>query len=511
MADTPHIAGIALRTSQAHWDAGLHGEAEGSEVQVGLAIDGETGSAQRIGLWVETERLGRLALALDVPPSGAAQLQSISHARLTRGPLVPGVAAGAAEAKKLESGFEAARAQLRDDAAKYEAAISALKKELEEARADLSRGQDERRRGQAELDAMRTELSSKGDTSAEMVRAMAEAQAAHEATQKDLEDTRSQVRELRAQIARKGEAQEAVEKRCHQLEAEAKKATEQIAELEKQAAEAEELKSSLAKERTKFKDRNAELSKVREALEKLKKDGGDKAESLSGELAQAKDALEKAKKDASKTESLTGELSRMKITLEQAQQDVGQIASLTGELERLRVDLEAARAEAAQHSHAPDVEVALQAEQEKSARHLLERDEAREIARELKRAATQALAERDEARSLARSLHQQRQSTSTTSATGEVPSLRAQLQSAYEDKQLLETRLIAAQKQIELERKRAMRLAAGQSAELVTDEHRLSDVDPSRLATATHGAYVPQKTDPNMPAAPALPPKGKKP
>jgi hypothetical protein len=184
----------------------------------------------------------------------------------------------------------------------------------------------------------------------------------------------------------------------------------------------------------------------------------------------------------------TSELSQARIDLEKLKAEAGAVATLSSEVERLKVDLESARAEAAAHSEAPETEVALQAEMEKSARLLQERDEAREIARELKRAATQALAERDEARSVARTLHQR---TSGTGNQNEATSLRVQLQAAQEDKQLLETRLMQAQKQIELERKRAQRLAGGTGQELVTDEVRVADIDPSRQATATHTAYVP--------------------
>ena len=538
MADTPTFAGIALRTTQQTWDAGLHGEIEGAEVDVGLAIDGETGGPQRVGLWVETEKLGRLALSLDVPPAGAAHLSSLSHARLARGPLLPTVAPAAAEAKRLELELAELKDQLekersdhaaavRTDAARYEDALAALGKQLDEAKADLARGQEERRRGQGELDAMRVELEKKGASSAEQVSGLEQEQLAHEATRQDLEDTRAQVKELRAQVGRKGEAQEVVEKRCHQLEAEVARAAERIVELEKQVA-AGELKVEEIGQR--LADRAAKVAELERALAEAKKEAA-RVAGLEKKAAEGEDSKSQLTRERAKLKERTAELTTAREALEKAQSSAGEVATLTGEVERLRVDLASAQAEVAaaqqQASSAgpsADAEVALTAEMEKSARLLKERDEAREVARELKRAATQAMAERDEARQLARSLHARTQNGPPPAGvkTGEVQSLTRQLAEAravaknlLDDKQLLETRLLGAQRQIELERKRSAR-AAGAAQDQVTDEVRVpaelrAAADPSRTATAEFRAHQPKATEPEMPAATPSAPKPKKP
>jgi chromosome segregation ATPase len=403
--------------------------------------------------------LGRLALALEVPPSGAAQIASLAHAREARGPLLAGVAAGAAA---LEQAHDAA---VRQDAARYEEAIAALRKELEEARADLARGQDERRRGQTELDAMRLELAKKNEASPDLLQGL-------QALVNELRD------ELRGQLSRNAELEKQVEDAAPRVQdveqrlaeraakfaeletelAEAKQAAARVASLEKKVAEADEAKAALTREKARLKERTAELTTAREALGK-------------------------------------------------AQKDAGEAMTLSGEVERLKVDLASAQAEAAAGGHAADAEVALTAEMDKSSRLLKERDEAREVARELKRAATKLVAERDEARTLARSLHQR---GIAPGGSGEIQSLKSQLaeqrsvaRNLLEDKQLLETRLVAAQRQIELERKRLTRLG-GATQDSVTDELRvpsdLRDADPSHTATAEFKAYQPRATEPEIPA-----------
>jgi chromosome segregation ATPase len=536
MTETPTFAGIALRTTQETWDAGLHGEIDGSEVDVGLAIDGETGGPQRVGLWVETEKLGRLALSLDVPPSGAAHLASLTHARAARGPLLPTVTPGAAEAKNLELELadlkdllEKERADraaaLRTDAARYEDALAALRQELEEARADLARGQEERRRGQSELDAMRLELAKKGEPSPELMSELEKEQKAHEATRQDLEDTRAQVKELRAQIARKGEAQEVVETRGHQLEAEARSAADRIVELERQLSATDPKLEEIGH---RLNERAARVAELERELAEVKREAA-KVAALEKKLAEAEEAKATLGRERAKLKERTAELATAREALEKAQGSVGEAAALTGEVERLRVDLASAQAEvaAAQQqssgSGGGDAEVALSAEVEKSARLLAERDEAREVARELKRAATQALAERDEARALAKSLHARTQNAPAPGAkTGEVQALSKQLAEAravaknlLDDKQLLETRLLGAQRQIELERKKATR-AAGATQDTVTDEVRVPAelralADPSGTATAEFKAYQPRATEPELPAATPSAPKPKKP